>query len=284
MPGSRSRLPGRSEQSWQQAAGPGWSRRVGFVGCDSLPPSSDAGCAARHPARVLDALQAETAGRFGCCRIRPSPPVDMAQSAIGPGMEVFSRYARVLEADGTSMPVRTALALINEVLEEVLSSEETEFDGDTRWALTWYEQFGRDDGPFGDAETLAKAKNTSVAGVVHAGIADLKAGKVRLVARDELDEEWNPLTDKRITVWEVAQHLIARLDSSEDDAADLLQKVGGGMGDRARRLAYLLFQIADQKGWSGDAVAYNRLIGSWHDIERRAAIPQGPVAQTLEGI
>ena len=197
-------------------------------------------------------------------------------------MEVFSRYARVLEADGTPMPVRTALALINEALEEVLSSEETEFDPDTRWALTWYEQFGRDPGPFGDAETLAKAKNTSVAGVVQAGIADLKVGKVRLVARGELDEEWDPLTDKRITVWEVAQHLIARLDSGEGDAAELLQKAGGGLGDRARRLAYLLYQIADRKGRSDDAVAYNRLIQSWQDIARLATASQGPVAQTLD--
>jgi len=199
-------------------------------------------------------------------------------------MQVFSRYARVLEADGTPMPVRTALALINDRLEEVLSSEETEFDGDTRWALTWYEQFARDHGPFGDAETLAKAKNTSVAGVVQAGIADLKAGKVRLVERDELDEGWDPLADRRITVWEVAQHLIARLDSSEAAAADLLQKVGGGMGDRARRLTYLLYQIADRKGRSRDAVAYNGLIQAWHDIERHAARSEGPVAQTFEGM
>ena len=231
----------------------------------------------------LDALQAELPGAVRLLQDQAIAPVDMAQSAIGPGMEVFSRYARVLEADGSPMRVRTALSLINETLEEVLSAEETEFDADTRWALTWYEQFGHDPGVFGDAEMLSKAKNTSVTGVVQAGIAESRAGKVRLFTRKELDEDWDPLKDKRLTVWEVAQHLIARLDYSESEAADLLRKVGGGMGDRARRLAYLLYQIADRKGWSDDAVAYNGLIRAWHDISRLAAGPS-PVAQTFEGM
>ena len=233
---------------------------------------------------LFDALQSELPEAVRVLQDQAIAPVDMAQSAIGPGMEVFSRYTRVLEADGTPMKVRTALALINEALEEALSSEETEFDGDTRWALTWYEQFGTDPAPFGDAETLSKAKNTSVAGVIQAGIAESKAGKVRLISRTEMDEEWDPIADRRLTVWEVAQHLIALLERSEDHAADLLRKVGGGMGDRARRLTYLLYQIADRKGWTGDAVAYNGLIQAWHDIERRAATSEGPVAQTLEGI
>ena len=158
-------------------------------------------------------------------------PVDMAQSAIGPGMEIFSRYAKVLEADGTQMRVRTALGLINEALEEALSSEETEFDADTRWALTWYEQFGHDQGQFGDAETLAKAKNTSVEGVVRAGVAESQAGKVRLAAREKPLDEWDPATDSRLTVWKVAQQMVARLeDSGETHAADLLQNVWGGGG------------------------------------------------------
>ena len=272
--------PVRTELSNKLLAQGGAAVLASSVVIACRPRQPDAPLATRR--EFIDALHAGLPQAVRLLQDQAIAPVDMAQSAIGPGMEVFSRYARVLEADGTSMPVRTALALINEALEEVLSSEETELDGDTRWALTWYEQFGRDHGPFGDAETLAKAKNTSVAGVVEAAIAELKAGKVRLVAGDDLDEEWDPLTDKRITVWEVAQHLIARLDNSEDDAADLLQKVGGGMGDRARRLTYLLYQIADRKGWSSDAVAYNRLIGAWHDIERRAAARQGPVAQTLD--
>lgn len=246
------------------------------------PRPNDASLATRR--EYLDALEAELPSVVRLLQDQAIAPVDMAQSAIGPGMEMFSRYAKVLEADGTPMPVRIALTLINEVLEEVLSEEETEFDGDTRWAITWYEQFGHEAGPFGDAETLSKAKNTSVAGVVQAGIAESKAGKVRLITRDELDNEWDPIADGRLTVWEVAQHLIARLDEEESLAADLLRKVGGGMGDRARRLTYLLFQVADRKGWSSEAVAYNRLIRAWHDIARLAAARQGPAAQTLEGM
>ena len=230
----------------------------------------------------LDALHAELPAAVRLLQDQAIAPVDMAQSAIGPGMKVFSRYGRVLETDGSLMRVRTALALINEMLEEVLSTEETEFDADTRWALVWYEQFGHDVGLFGDAEVLATAKNTSVAGVVQAGFAESRVGRVRLLTRGELDEDWDPLADRRLTVWEVALQLVVRLDVSEATAADLLQRVGGGMGDRARRLTYLLYQIADRRGWAEDAVAYNGLIRSWHDIARLAAVSDGPVAQTFD--
>ncbi|MDE0368589.1 MAG: DUF1156 domain-containing protein [bacterium] len=233
---------------------------------------------------LLDALARQLPKAVRRLQDQAIAPVDMAQSAIGPGMEVFSRFAKVLEADGTPMKVRMALSLINEALEEALSSEETAFDAPTRWALTWYEQYGDNAAPFGDAETLAKAKNTSVQSVALAGIADSRAGKVRLFKREEMERPWDSVADGRRTVWKVAQHLITCLDHSETDAADLLRQVGGGVGDRARRLAYLLYQIADRKGRSEDAVAYNGLIQSWHDIERRAAARQGPVAQTLEGI
>ena len=245
--------------------------------------SADASLATRR--ELLDALQDELPKAVRLLRDQAIAPVDMAQSAIGPGMEIFSRYAKVLEADGTPMRVRTALTLINEALEEALSQEETEFDGDTRWALTWYEQFGHDRGPFGDAETLAKAKNTSVEGVVRAGVAESQAGKVRLLARERADDEWEPTKDSRLTVWKAAQQLVARLeDGGETHAADLLHMLGGGVGDRARRLAYLLYQIADHKGRSADAVAYNGLVQAWHDIARLAAARRGPVVQTLEGI
>ena len=245
------------------------------------PRAASASLATRR--EFLDALEAELPGAVRLLQDQAIAPVDMAQSAIGPGMEIFSRYAKVLEADGTPMRVRAALTLINEALEEALSQEETEFDGDTRWALTWYEQFGNDRGPFGDAETLAKAKNTSVEGVVRAGVAASQAGKVRLLARERADNEWDPTKDTRLTVWKVAQQLAARLEDGEAHAADLLRAVGGGVGDRARRLAYLLYQIADRKGRSEDAVAYNGLVQAWHDIARLSAAGRRPVAQTLEG-
>jgi putative DNA methylase len=197
-------------------------------------------------------------------------------------MAVYSRYSKVIEADGSEMSVRQALMLINEVLQETLSEEETEFDVDTRWALTWFEQNGLDPGAFGDAETLSKAKNTSVSAVIQAGIATQLDGKVRLLDRDELGTEWDPAADTRLTLWEVTQHLIARLGESESAAADLLRRVGSGMGERARQLAYLLFQVADRRGWVDEAVAYNGLVLAWPDLTRLAAGSAGPVQQTLE--
>ena len=204
------------------------------------------------------------------------PPVDLAQSAIGPGMRIFSRYARVVEADGSTMSVRTALGLINEKLEEILSAEESELDADSRFALTWYRQYGFDTGPFGDAEILSKAMVVAVDGVVEAGVAESKGGKVRLLRRDELDQEWDPRTDRRLTVWEITQHLIVRMEQSERKAGELLAKVGGGMSGQARHLAYLLYQVADSKGAAEDAVAYNGLVTAWESISQEARRAQGP--------
>lgn len=209
------------------------------------------------------------------------PPVDMAQSAIGPGMRIFSRYARVVEADGSTMLVRTALGLINGMLEEILSAEESELDSDSRFALTWYRQYGFNAGPFGDAEVLAKAMGVAVEGVEDAEVLESKGGKVRLLRRDELDPEWDPRTDRRLTVWEITQHLIARMEKSEGKAGELLAKVGGGMSDQARHLAYLLYQVADSKGATEDAVAYNGLVTAWESISQEARRAQGPTQTAI---
>ena len=196
--------------------------------------------------------------------------MDMDQSMIGPGMAVFSRYSRVLNADGTAMSVRQALALIDRIKEETLSEEETEFDYETRWALTWYRQYGADFGSYGDAETLSMAKNTSVSSVVRAGIATSATDKVQLVPRSDLDPKWDPRADPSPKVWQVTQHLMARLERSETEAADLLRQAGSGMGDRARQLAYLLYQTADRNGMgtgenclqhAGDRLADHRRLG-----------------------
>ena len=135
-------------------------------------------------------------------------PVDLAQAAIGPGMAVFSRYKKVLETDGSPMRVRTALALINQGLDEVLSELESEFDPDTRWALAWFEQHQFDEGLYGEAEVLATAKALSISHLAEAGILHSRAGKVRLLRREELPEDWDPSAVGRLTVWEVTQHLI----------------------------------------------------------------------------
>jgi putative DNA methylase len=199
-------------------------------------------------------------------------PVDLAQAAIGPGMGVFSRYVKVLEADGSAMTVRTALGLINQVLDETLAEQEADFDPETRWALAWFEQHGMNPGPFGVAETLSKAKNTAVNGLVIAGIISSKGGKVRLLDRDELPVDWNPATDRRLTVWEVTQHLIRALDSGgEAKAAELLRQVGGGLGATARELAYRLYLLCERRNWPQEALAYNALVVSWPEVVRLAA-------------
>ena len=189
-------------------------------------------------------------------------PVDMAQSTIGPGMRVFSRYAKVVETDGTAMPVREALAVINDVLGEVLDGEEADLDSDTRFALAWYAQHGFEPGPAGEADGLARAKNTSLDGIERSGIGTARAGRFRLLPRRELDSDWSPDTDPRLTVWEAVQHLAAALERSPTEAARLLHRLGG-YGQRARQLAYLLYRKADQASRADEAIAYNALITAW---------------------
>ena len=168
-------------------------------------------------------------------------PVDLAQAAIGPGMAVFTRYARVLDSSGAAVTVREALSLINDTLDEELAEQEGEFDADTRWALAWFEQSGFDPGDYGVAETLSKAKNTSVAGMVEAGILRSGGGKVSLLRPDELSADWNPDGDSRRTAWESVHHLVGILNQeSEGAAAALLSKLGSD-AETVRDLAYRLY-------------------------------------------
>lgn len=197
-------------------------------------------------------------------------PVDMAQASIGPGMAIFSRHAKVLEPNGDPLSVRTALQLINQALDEFLTEQEGEFDPDTRFAITWFETRQFETGAFGEAETLAKARNVSVSGVAEAGIVSAAAGKVRLIKRDELPEDWDPTTDKRLTIWEATQHLIKRLDKGEPAAAALLAALGSRAAP-ARDLAYRLYTTCERKGWAEEARAYNGLVVSWPELEKLAA-------------
>jgi putative DNA methylase len=199
-------------------------------------------------------------------------PVDLAQAAIGPGMAVFTRYAKVLEADGTPMSVRTALQIINQELDAYLAAQEGEMDGDTRFCLAWFEQNGMNEGAFGEADVLARAKNTSVQGLVDAGVLNARAGKVRLLKRTEYDKDWDPAQDRRLTVWECTQYLILQLDTKgEEGAALLCRRLGGGRSEDARALAYRLYSICERKGWAEEALAYNSLVVSWPAIQERAA-------------
>lgn len=203
-------------------------------------------------------------------------PVDLAQAAIGPGMAVFSRYSKVLEADGSTMSVRTALQLINKALDEFLTEQEGDFDADSRWAVTWFDQHGFEEGPYGVAETLSKARNTSVEGLVEAGIIWSKAGKVRLLKREELPSDWNPEHDTRLTVWESVQHLIRVLEGEGEAAAGHLLLKLGPMGDVVRELAYRLYALCERKKWSQEAQAYNGLIVSWGAVSTQASSAPRP--------
>ena len=210
-------------------------------------------------------------------------PVDLAQASIGPGMAVFSRYGKVVEADGSQMRVRAALGIINDVLDEILSEQEGDFDADSRWALAWFEECGMNAASFGKAETLSKAKNTAINGLVYAGIVEQKGNKVRLLERGELSQTWDPATDTRLTAWEVTQNLITALETGgEQAAADLLRRVGG-LGETARELAYRLYTICDKKNWTSDALAYNALVVAWPEISRLASGSVATVA-AAEGL
>ena len=193
-------------------------------------------------------------------------PVDLAQAAIGPGMAVFTRYAKVLDAEGKPVSVREALALINQLLDEVLAEQEGDFDADSRWALAWFEQQGFDEGEYGVAETLSKAKNTSIAGIVEGGILASSAGKVRLLRPDELADDWDPTTDDRLTVWEAVHHLIRALETGGEPEAARVEAQLGAKADIARELAYRLYTICERKRRAAEALSYNSLVQSWPEI------------------
>jgi len=200
-------------------------------------------------------------------------PVDLAQAAIGPGMEIFSRYAAVREANDQPMAVHDALALINEALDEILSEQDADYDSETRFALTWFEnqKRGFSPGPYGEAETLAMARNVSVAGVAEAGILEAGAGRVRLLQPAELPGGWNPASDDRLTTWECVHHMIRALESDgEAAAAALLALTPARQRDAARELAYRLYAICEKQSRAADALRYNTLMALWGDLSRQA--------------
>ena len=217
----------------------------------------------------LAALKDELPKALRLLQLGNIAPVDLAQAAIGPGMAVYTRYARVLDATGKPLSVREALTLINQTLDEVLAEQEGDFDADTRWALAWFEQYGFNEGEYGVAETLSKAKNTSVSGMVTGGLLTSRAGKVRLLRPEELPADWNPATDARLTVWEMVHHLVRTLDQGEPAAAALLARLGD-QADTARELAYRLYTVCERKKRAAEALAYNSLVQSWPEIQRLA--------------
>jgi putative DNA methylase len=205
-------------------------------------------------------------------------PVDMAQSALGPGMGIFTSYAKVLEPDDSEMTVRTAIALINEVREEILGEEDAGYDAETRFCLDWFQAFGVNDGKSGDAIGMANAYNLGLPDLEQAGVFYAKGGVARLLKRSEMPADWHPSTDKRLTHWECAQHLIRVLDAEDGgaaSAANLVAAMNPEDAEAARALAYRLYDICEKKGWAQEAQAYNVLAEEFPHLERAALEYEG---------
>ena len=240
---------------------------------------ADAAPATRR--QFVTALKAELPAALAHLQSGNIAPVDLAQAAIGPGMAVYTRYAGVLDASGAPVSVREALALINQTLDETLAEQEGDFDADSRWALAWFQEFGFGEGPYGKAEMLSKAKNTSVAGLVEAGILESRAGRVCLLRPAELDAGWDPATDGRLPVWEVVHRLIREHDArGEAAAADLVVTLEAATVDAARELAYRLYTICERKKHAAEARSYNAFVQSWPEIARLARTTDPPPAES----
>ena len=199
-------------------------------------------------------------------------PVDLAQAAIGPGISVFSRYAKVREADGSDMSVRDALQLINATLDEVLGEQESDLDSDTRFAVRWYRQYGWQADSSGIADQLARSSDTSLAELQRGGIFEAKGGKARLLSPTQLNEVWDPAADEHVSVWEATVRLAAVLaKDGVDKVAELLPAVGEKVSlDAVKELGFLLFHEAEKNKDTDDAILFNGLVSSWGDLNEQA--------------
>jgi len=234
------------------------------------PRPEDAPVASRR--EFLAALRWELPPALRALQSGNIAPVDLAQAAIGPGMAVYSRYRRVLEANGEPLTVRVALQIINAELDAYLAEAEGGADADTRFAVAWFEQHAFEEGPYGQAEVLVTARNTSVDGLVQAGIVEARGGKVRLLHPYELDPAWDPASDRRPTVWEATHRLLQELEvRGEEGAAALLLKMSADLAADARQLAYRLYSICERKGWAELARSYNALVLTWPGVTEQAA-------------
>ena len=253
------------------------SNRPNAIGTNALassivlvcrPRPDDANMATRRD--FISALRRELPDALRHLQRGNIAPVDLAQAAIGPGMGVFSSYGSVLEADGNPMRIRTALQIINAELDTYFTEQEVDLDADTRFCVSWFEQYGMRESSFGDADVLARARDTSVQGIVESGILRARSGRVRLLSREEYPDEWDPTSDRRVNIWECTQYLINALDQGgETEAARLANQLSSEQVEKARALAYRLFAICERKGWAQEAIAYNTLVTSWMDIQEK---------------
>ena len=199
------------------------------------------------------------------------PAVDLAQAILGPAMGIYSRYQQIIEANGARMPVSVALDLINQRLGEQLSGIESELDRDSQWAVAWYESFGHAAADAGEADGLCRSKGVSLEGLRESGIIYAGGGKVRILQREELPEDWTPEGDNRLTDWEICQQMIRAQETKGNDGLARLIKKCGSRAEHGRALAYRLFDVCERKGWAKEATPYNVLVTGWGDAQRLAS-------------
>jgi putative DNA methylase len=261
------------------------SGRIVAIGSNALASSIVLVCRKRPPTAAVATrrefiarLKRELPEALEKIKVAGVGPVDMAQSALGPGMGIFTGYAKVLEPDDSEMTVRTAIALINEAREEILGEEDAAYDAETRFCLDWFQAFGVNDGKSGDAIGMANAYNLGLPDLEQAGVFYAKGGVARLLRRSDMPADWHPSTDKSLTHWECAQHLIRVLDA-EDGGAAAAAKLVAAMSPKdaeaARALAYRLYDICEKKGWAQEAQAYNVLAEEFPHLERAALEYEG---------
>ncbi len=267
--GITSTWPIRSELS-NRMIGSGTNALASSIVLSLRPRGEDAPTTDRRG--FIAALEAELPTALRKLEQGQVAPVDLPQAAIGPGMAVFSRYAGVLEPDGRKMTVRSALARINEILDQVLNEQEGDFDTTTRFALAWYRQHGYTVGKFGDADNLARARNTSVDLLDRDGILTSRAGNVQLLNAADLPADYDVTLDRHTSTWEALHHLVRVLErdgiapAGEFLQAALARRDGAVDGDLVKELAHLLFRIAEGNNATKDALSFNALVTSWPEI------------------
>jgi len=265
--------PTRSELSNRMVAA-GTNALASSIVLSLRPRAEDAPTTDRRG--LIASLEAELPAALKRLQQGQIAPVDLPQAAIGPGIAVFSRYSAVLEPDGSKMSVRSALARINEILDQVLNEQEGDFDPTSRFAIAWYRQHGYGTGSFGDANNLANARNTTVDAMDRGGILTSRAGKVQLIKPPDLSTDYDILGDLHTSNWEALHHLIKTLEGEGISAAgDLLRTAlsrpdGAVDADLIKELAHLLFRIAESNGWTKDALSFNTLVTSWPEISDAA--------------
>lgn len=251
------------------------SSRAIAQGANALASSIVLVCRKRHPSAsfvtrkdFLATLRRELKPALVQLQHANIAPVDLAQSAIGPGMAVYSRNGKVLDADGTPMSVRSALQIINQLIDEFFNEQEGVLDSESRFCVELFSQVAFNPIKYGIAEVLATAKSISISKLAQAGVLASSKGSVQLNFREDLPEF--SVMNSNVT-WLVTQQITKAFEKHGiDGATKILARVSGAMAENAKALAYRLYTIAERKGWATEAYAYNVLVSSWMDIQQGA--------------